>query len=421
MAQKKITELAIATSISNTDSLIMDTGRQTFQINKSDLVSDKQNTLQSGVNIKTVNGQSILGPGNIQFPNIPIIPIEDVRVNTESVVENKIANITTPTKVSDLENDIQYITGISKEDVIDALGYTPYDAQNPIGFDTGTITSIKMNGTVVGTLGEVNLGTVITDVSDKQDLLVDIGDSQNIKTINGNSILGTGNIEIKEGSDSYLKDANIVDNALVLTKQDDTIISFTGVGTIDYNELEQKPKINGIVIQDELSLDDLNIQQKGDYLLNEVDPQYNADKPYIARKEDIPTNVSELINDSNYIGVDYHDSTKQDKLISNTNIKTINGQTILGSGNLEVASEPNQYLKDAIVENDTLTITKKDGSSIEFQGGGEPETYIKSAQVQNNTLILTNKDDTTVEFSGGSDVSYFEIIDGVLNCVWEEV
>lgn len=59
---------------------------------------------------------------------------------------------------------------------------------------TGTITGITMNGASKGTSGVVNLGTVITahqDISGKQDKLVS---GTNIKTINGNSILGSGDI-----------------------------------------------------------------------------------------------------------------------------------------------------------------------------------------------------------------------------------
>lgn len=58
---------------------------------------------------------------------------------------------------------------ISSSDVITALGYTPYDSSNPMGYtsNVGTITGITMNGASKGTSGVVNLGTVVTDVSDK--------------------------------------------------------------------------------------------------------------------------------------------------------------------------------------------------------------------------------------------------------------
>ena len=42
-----------------------------------------------------------------------------------------------PTELSDLTNDVGYITGISNTDVVNALGYTPYDSNNPDGYITG--------------------------------------------------------------------------------------------------------------------------------------------------------------------------------------------------------------------------------------------------------------------------------------------
>lgn len=80
-----------------------------------------------------------------------------------------------PTKVSDLTND---------------EGYTS---------NTGTITGITMNGASKGTSGNVDLGTVLTqhqDISGKQDTLVS---GTNIKTINGSTLLGPGNIVIEGG------------------------------------------------------------------------------------------------------------------------------------------------------------------------------------------------------------------------------
>lgn len=65
----------------------------------------------------------------------------------------------------------------------------------------GTVTGVKMNGSTKSPSGGVvDLGTVITshqDISGKQDELVS---GINIKTINGTSILGSGNITIEGGS-----------------------------------------------------------------------------------------------------------------------------------------------------------------------------------------------------------------------------
>ena len=51
----------------------------------------------------------------------------------------------------------------------------------------------------------------------------------------------------------------------------------------------------------------------------------------------IPTSTSQLVNDAEFITAEYHDNTKQDTLVSGQNIKTINNQSILGSGNITIS------------------------------------------------------------------------------------
>lgn len=68
--------------------------------------------------------------------------------------------------------------------------------------DLGNVaTSIKINGSTKNpSSGVVDLGTVVTDVSGKQDKLVS---GTNIKTVNGQSILGSGDITISGGGEEY--------------------------------------------------------------------------------------------------------------------------------------------------------------------------------------------------------------------------
>ena len=84
-------------------------------------ISGKQDTLVSGTNIKTVNGESLLGSGNIEIQggggsgeeNV----IESISVNgTAQTVTNKNVDITVPTKTSDLNNDSGFITGFTETD-----------------------------------------------------------------------------------------------------------------------------------------------------------------------------------------------------------------------------------------------------------------------------------------------------------------
>lgn len=69
-----------------------------------------QPTLVSGTNIKTINNESILGSGNIDIQGGQG-DVTDVQVNGVSVVDQDgVAEITVPTKTSDLTNDSGFIT-----------------------------------------------------------------------------------------------------------------------------------------------------------------------------------------------------------------------------------------------------------------------------------------------------------------------
>lgn len=57
-----------------------------------------------------------------------------------------------------------------------------------------------------------------------------------------------------------------------------------------------------------------------------------------AKKEDIPSKVSQLTNDAGYLTEHQDISGLQEKLVSGTNIKTINGNSILGSGDITIQS-----------------------------------------------------------------------------------
>ena len=144
---------------------------------------------------------------------------------------NDLSNTPTiPSKTSDLTNDAGFITGISSSDVTTALGYTPYDATNPSGYTTNTGTVTSVNNTQPDANGNVTLvipdsatwGNITGTLSNQTDLASALADKQDelvsgtsIKTINGTSLLGSGNITISGVNDlEYNADG---DNMLYLT------------------------------------------------------------------------------------------------------------------------------------------------------------------------------------------------------------
>lgn len=51
--------------------------------------------------------------------------------------------------ISELNNNVGYITGITGSDVTTALGYTPYNSSNPSGYQANVIETIKVNNTAL--------------------------------------------------------------------------------------------------------------------------------------------------------------------------------------------------------------------------------------------------------------------------------
>ena len=106
----------------------------------------------------------------------------------------------------DVSNPAGYISGITSSDVTTALGYTPYDATNPDNY----ITASALNG--YATEVYVNNG-----LATKQDALVS---GTNIKTINDQSLLGSGNIDIQSVTSGNGINIDAEDSSIDLIQQD---------------------------------------------------------------------------------------------------------------------------------------------------------------------------------------------------------
>ena len=123
---------------------------------------------------------------------------------------------------------------------------------SPVFFDTWT-GSLKDEIENTEPITPTDLEQIQSQVAGKQDMLVS---GTNIKTINHQSLLGEGNINIQGGSG----------------------------GSSDYEDLDNKPSINDVELTGNKSLDDLGIQPQGDYALS----------------SEIPSALSELADDSTH-------------------------------------------------------------------------------------------------------------------------
>lgn len=207
----------------------------------ADLVDGKQDKLTSGTNIKTVNGNSLLGSGNVSIQSG-----DTVTVTQTQTAGNEIASVSvngTPTKLyAPAETDPVF--GASPAAGITAADITSWDG--------------KQAALVSGT---------------------------NIKTVNGNSLLGSGNITIEGGGG--------------------------GGDTVSYTPTQTSGN--------ELGTISINGNGQKIYSPTETDPVFAASAAHGITS----ANITSWNN-------------KQDALVSGTNIKTVNGNSLLGSGDLTI-------------------------------------------------------------------------------------
>ena len=285
-------------------------------------LNSKQDTLVSGQNIKTINGQSVIGEGNIEIqqselpiasantlggvkvgtglsinPESGVLSADSPEWNNISGKPEDIVNITerlaskldTATYNSEKSSfatkdelnskaDASAITDMATQTWVQNQGYLTEVPSNYVtdselteGLagkqDIGDY-ALKSDLNTLATKEELATKADASALSSKQDTLVS---GTNIKTINGDSILGNGNLVIQSGTSNW-------DN--IQGKPQFAEVATSG----DYNDLIHKPTI--------------------------------PDVSGLATKQEI--------------------AGKQDTLVSGTNIKTINGNSVLGAGDITI-------------------------------------------------------------------------------------
>jgi hypothetical protein len=156
----------------------------------------------------------------------------------------------------------------------------------------------------------------------KQDTLVS---GTNIKTVNGTSVLGSGNISISSavawgGVTGTLSNQTDLQTALDGKVDENTAITGATKTKITYDA-------KGLVTAgaDATTAD----------IASSTDKRYVTDAQLVVVGNTSGTNTGDNATNSQYSGLA---TSKQDALVSGTNIKTINSTSLLGSGN--VAVEP---------------------------------------------------------------------------------
>ena len=230
-------------------------------------ISTKQDTLVSGTNIKTINGTSLLGSGDITIEGgSGSVDLTDyyTKSETNELVNPKISQVT--------------------------LTQAEYDALQT---------------------KEENVLYIISDAEDLK-----------FKTINGKQILGEGNIEIKASADNV---------PTLQTTPEGTASNYIYSSGKD----DKYGVISDITTHISYSSDHASISSAQYYWGSKSKNAYD-----IWSIDAATTSKAGLMSASDKTKLDGIDiTTKQDTLVSGTNIKTVNGISLLGEGNITVSGE----------------------------------------------------------------------------------
>ena len=222
-------------------------------------ITTKQDTLVSGTNIKTVNGTSLLGSGNIVIEasadNVPT-----VQTSVQGTTNNYIYSSGQNDKygvISDFYTDIVYTS--DKASIHTDWYYwgntDKYMVDGSAGWSIEGATTSQAG--LMSASDKTKLDGI--DLSTKQDTLVS---GTNIKTVNGNSLLGSGDITIEGGSgnvdlsDYYTKQQT---NALVNPK-----LSQVTLTQAEYDALSTKEENVLYIISDASTTDSSDYYTKSE-------------------------------------------------------------------------------------------------------------------------------------------------------------
>lgn len=384
----------------------------------------KQDLLVSGTNIKTINNQSILGEGNIEISDYYTKTESDEKFATVTQVNHQAADI------SALQTDMRgkQATLVSGENIKTINGESVLGEGNievakktdiPSTDNLATkdeltaVETVANNADAKADAATSRVESVETSLGNKQDVLVS---GTNIKTVNSQSILGSGDLAISGVSEEQAQEiakiptletelaqkANVSDVPTVQTKPQGLRINYI------YSSGNMITSDNSVVSNIKNSTDDadtLNVEiynwggALGKLLKLPSSTTTAAGVMSAADKTKLDSIPETIPSQSEIDGIAANVSAlqtamdgKQPTLVSGTNIKTINNQSILGEGNLEISGGDvdltNYYTK-------TETDTKLDTKQNNLVSGTNIKTINGESVLGEGNLEVTIPDATT--------------------------
>ena len=341
----------------------------------------KQDTLVSGTNIKTVNGQTLLGEGNIEIQGggsgISDAPSDNKlygrkNANWSEIIIPSTDNFATKSEIADMLTKTEasekyqpkgeYLTEVPSEYVTETeLSSKGYLTAIPEVYVTNeeltSALSSKQDKGDYATKAELNLKANTSDLSNY--LQTSVAESTYAKKS-----------EIPEEYTLPIATAEVLGGIKVgagLSINPGTgVLSATGGGTAD-------------------SVDWANITSKPDDIVNITDKlaekldvsTYNSEKATFATKQEVTEGLE----------------AKQDTLVSGTNIKTVNGTSLLGSGDITIEAGTSGVTREYVDEQLALKADKTSVPTVQENATGDTNNYIYS-KFNDTTNIVVNSGDS---------------------------
>ena len=431
-------ELSVVATSGSYDDLL---NKPTIPTLTSELTNDSNFLSES--NLKTINGESIVGEGNLEIQGggsgrntwygnqaqFDALTDSELDENTDYYISGLIpwedvAHPYIPTKVGDLENDKEYTplkqvrneieNSIKVYDKrIQYVSEEEYNAMDQAG-------SLR-DGTTYFIEGEYTIPTKTSELTNDSNFLTE----SNLKTINGESLVGSGNLVIGgSGSSTWgsitgnISDQTDLQSELSKRKQDLDLSTLDQAKLVDFynntTSYQQDYNLNwgglpivSIGTWNNDSYGEVRMLEFGIYgetklqtgtntrvsfkirlitstgeavdfsaAMNFVDVCSTGSYNDLIDKPTIPTKTSELTNDSGY-------------LTEHQPLKTINGESLIGEGNLIINSFSGSY--NDLTDKPTFSTVATTGSYNDLTD---------KPTIPSNTVPMV------VEFADGTSTTY---------------
>ena len=317
-------------------------------------VDAKQDILISGTNIKTINNESLLGSGNIE--------IERTKYTAGSGI--------------DISDDVISVTG--KVDSNEFLAFT-VDVKNHI--DTEIADRTAADGVLSAAVGTLDAKV------------------ENYKQATNTAVTALGNALQAEVAARTAADADLsarVGTGFSSSSITDVIIENEEIVSSALNDLDEKKLDASAYTPTDLSNYYTKSETSGK---TEIQTALagKADKTTTYTKTEVDTALAAKANTATTytkIDVDTALALKQNTLVSGTNIKTINNESILGSGNIDIQGGGSNVISLTQAEYDALETKDPDALYI-ISDAAEVDMSNYYTKAQTNTIV-GGKQDTLV-------------------------